>query len=162
MREYIVDPFETTRVADIMATPVDTLSADMAINDVVEFFTGPEAARRHKSYPVIDENRALLGMVARADVLRWTVRGWEAGTRLRDVLGDQEPVKGYEDELVGALADRMAAADVGRVSILRRGDDTVIGLVARRDLLRVRADVVRHEREREVLLRLRLQPRNAS
>ncbi len=162
MREYIVDPFETTRVAEIMAKPVDTLSGAMTINDVVAFFTGPEAAIRHKSYPVIDEMGSLLGMVARADVLRWTTRGWEAGTSLRDALGDQQLVTGYEDELVGALADRMAAADVGRVAILRRGDDLVVGLVARRDLLRVRADGVRHEHEREALLRLPLQSRRST
>jgi CBS domain-containing protein len=40
-----------------------------------------------------------------------------------------------------------------------RSDEKLVGLVARRDLLRARADVVRHEREREVLPRLRLQPR---
>ena len=62
---------------------------------------------------------------------------------------------GYDDELVGRLADRMAAADTGRVPILSRADGTLIGLVARRDLLRVRASVVRQEREREVLLRFR-------
>jgi H+/Cl- antiporter ClcA len=155
MREYIVDPFETTRVADIMAKPVDTLAGDMLVNDVVAFFTAPEATR-HKSYPVLDENGTLSGMVARADVLRWTVSGWAAGTRLRDALGEQEVVTGYEDDLVGALADQMAIADVGRVPILRRSDNKLVGLVARRDLLRVRADVVRHEREREVLLRVRL------
>jgi len=161
MREYIVDPFETTRVAEIMAKPVDALSADIMINDVVAFFTAPNAPERHKSYPVLEESGALIGMVARADVLRWTMSGWAAGTRLRDALGEQELVTGYEDELVGPLADRMAAADVGRVPILRRNDEKVVGLVARRDLLRVRADVVRHEHEREVLLRLRLQPRRS-
>jgi H+/Cl- antiporter ClcA len=162
MREYIVDPFETTRIADIMAKPVDTLSGDMLVNDVVEFFTAPDSPRRHKSYPVLDEKGALIGMVARADVLRWTMSGWAAGTPLRDALGEQELVIGYEDDLVGALADQMAVADVGRVPILRRSDEKLVGLVARRDLLRVRADVVRHEREREVLLRVRLQPRRST
>jgi hypothetical protein len=55
--------------------------------------------------------------------------------------------------MVGALADRMAAADASRVPILRRSDEALVGLIARRDLLRVRASVVRHEREREALIR---------
>ena len=159
-REYIVDPFETTRVAQVMAKPVDTLPADMSIENAVAFFTAPDAPPRHKSYPVIDADESLLGMVARADVLRWTVAGWPAGKLLRDGLADGDLVTGYDDELVGMLADRMAAADVGRVPILNR-DDKVVGLVARRDLLRVRADVVKHEREREVLLRI-LQPRRSA
>jgi hypothetical protein len=46
----------------------------------------------------------------------------------------------------------MAAADVGRVPILRRRDGGLGGRVARRDLSRVRANVLRPECEREVLL----------
>jgi H+/Cl- antiporter ClcA len=152
LREYIVDPFETMRVSEIMAKPVDTLAAAMSVGDAVAFFTAPQATR-HKSYPVVDDDGRLAAMVSRADTLRWTMSGWESGKSLGDQLADQEPLVGYDDELVGNLADRMAAADVGRVPILRRADDTVVGLVARRDLLRVRASVVRHERERAVLLR---------
>jgi CBS domain-containing protein len=94
-----------------------------------------------------------MAMVSRADTLRWTMGGWDAGKSLGEQLADQEPLVGYDDDLVGSLADRMAAADIGRVPILRRADGKVIGLVARRDLLRVRASVVRQERERAVLLR---------
>jgi chloride channel protein, CIC family len=94
-------------------------------------------------------------MVSRADTLRWTMSGWPAGQTLGEQLADRDLLVGYDDEMVGSLADRMAAADLGRVPILRRADGAVVGLVARRDLLRVRASVVRHERERSVLLRFR-------
>jgi chloride channel protein, CIC family len=154
-REYIADPFETMRVAEIMARPADSLAADLPIADVVAFFTAADAPRRHKSYPVIDAEAHVIGMVARADVLRWTMDGWPKGERLRDLAGDQDLVVGYNDELVGQLADRMALANVGRVPILERGTDALAGLVARRDLLRVRASAVRHETEREVLLHFR-------
>ena len=62
-------------------------------------------------------------------------------------------ILGHDDELVGRLADRMAADNAGRVPILSRGDGSLVGLVARRDLLRVRASVLRHEQEREALIR---------
>jgi H+/Cl- antiporter ClcA len=155
MREYIVDPFETMRVSEIMARPVETLPADMPIGDVVKFFTVEDPANRHKSYPVTDTDGTLAGIVSRSDVLRWTVEGWPAGQVLRDVVAEQELTTGYADDLVGRLADRMAAADASRVPILRRGDRTVVGLVARRDLLRVRLQGQRHETEREVLIPLR-------
>ncbi len=154
MREYVVDPFETTRVADIMAKPVDTLPADLPVGEAVAFFTASDAARRHKSYPVVDADERLVGMAARADVLRWTLDGWPAGQVLSDVMREGTPVTGYDDELVGALADRMASAGVGRVPILSRIDGALVGLVARRDLLQVRAGAVRHEREREALIRV--------
>ncbi|HEY4161719.1 MAG TPA: chloride channel protein, partial [Dongiaceae bacterium] len=163
LREYIVDPFEIMRVGEIMAQPVDTLPASMTVGEAIAFFTGPDAARRHKSYPVVNPAGRLVAMVSRADALRWTVAGMESkkpplGETLGEQLSGQDLVIGYEDELVGPLADRMAEGDAGRVPILRRGDTgeggTVVGLVARRDLLRVRAKVVTHERERERLIRL--------
>jgi H+/Cl- antiporter ClcA len=153
MREYIVDPFETMRVAEIMARPAETLPADMPIIDVVKFFTD-EPQLRHKSYPVVDAAGMLAGIVSRAHVLRWTAEGWPAGQLLRDVVSEQELTIGYEDDLVGRLVDRMAAADASRVPILRRSDRAVVGLVARRDLLRVRVQGMRQETEREVLMPL--------
>jgi chloride channel protein, CIC family len=157
-REYVVDPFETMRVAEIMAQPVDTLPGTMDVEEAVAFFTAPDAPIRHKSYPVVDSAGRLLGVVARADVLRWTREGWPTGQALTDILSERDCVTGFSDELVGPLADRMAEADVGRVPILQRSDGVVIGLVARRDLLRVRAAAVGHERDREALIRLRKRP----
>jgi CBS domain-containing protein len=154
MREYIVDPFETMRVAEIMARPAETLPAEMAVGDVVKFFTD-DPPNRHKSYPVIETDGKICGIVSRSDVLRWTVEGWPTGQLLRDVVCEQELTVAYEDDLVGRLADRMAAADASRVPILRRSDGAVAGLVARRDLLRVRLHGRRHETEREVLIPLR-------
>jgi len=154
-REYVVDPFETTRVAEIMANPVESLGANTVIHEVIAFFTAAGVPARHKCYPVVDDEDRVLGLVSRDDVLRWTTAGWPEGQVLGDVVADWGLVTGYDDEFAGTLADRMASADVGRVPILRRGDDSLVGLVARRDLLGVRAHVVRHEHEREVLIRLR-------
>jgi CBS domain-containing protein len=156
LREYIVDPFEIMRVGEIMAQPVDTMPAEMPVGDAVAFFTAPDAPRRHKSYPVVDAGGRLVAMVSRADALRWTVEGWDTEKPLGEQLLGQNLLIGYEDDLVGALADRMAESDTGRVPILKRGaseaESVVVGLVARRDLLRVRAKVILHERERARLI----------
>ncbi|HTJ64553.1 MAG TPA: chloride channel protein [Alphaproteobacteria bacterium] len=154
MREYIVDPFETMPVTEIMAQPVDCLPAAMTVGDTVAFFTAPDAPARHKSYPVTDDLNRLVAMVSRADALRWT-RDAPVNQTLGEALGDWEAVVGFDDEMVAQLADRMAATDVGRVPILNRADRTVVGLAARRDLLRVRAKAVRQEQERETLIRFR-------
>jgi CBS domain-containing protein len=124
----------------------------MPIAEVIAFFSAPAAPRRHKSYPVIDESGALAGMVSRSDVLRWTIEGWPADHCLRDVVAEQELTVGYEDELAAHIADRMAATNAGRIPILRRADRALVGLVARRDLLRIRSHQRRHENEREALL----------
>jgi CBS domain-containing protein len=154
MREYTIDPFLQTRVEQIMARPVHTLAATTPAKAAIDFFATVEGARRHKSYPVVDDAEKLVGMASRSDVMRWMRDSVAPDAPLADLVDHQTPFTGYSDELVGELADRMATADIGRVPILDRQTEKVVGLVARRDLLRVRAYVIREERERRRLLRM--------
>jgi H+/Cl- antiporter ClcA len=153
-REYSVDPFESMRVSAVMAQPAEALSADLSVGEIIDFFTAPDAPRRHKSYPLTDKGGQLVGLISRADALQWMMHESGREKTVMEQLEGQELVVGYEDELVGQLADRMADTNRGRVPILRRSDGSLVGLVARRDLLRVRASVIEHERERETLIRI--------
>jgi H+/Cl- antiporter ClcA len=155
VREYSVDPFEVTRVSEVMAQPVDTLPANQTMRETLAFFMAPDAPRRHKSYPVIDADGRLIGMVSRTDALRWMREPPAPESTLREEVEEQDIAVAWEDELIGRLADRMALSGHGRIPVLRRSDGAVVGLVARRDILRVRAHVSRHESEREALIRLR-------
>ncbi|HEY4274447.1 MAG TPA: chloride channel protein [Rhizomicrobium sp.] len=143
-REYSVDPFSVMRVSDVMATPVDTLPATMPVAEAARFFTESE---RHKSYPVIDAKGQVRAIVSRADVLRWTRDGWTAGETLGDL--DNDLVTAFPDELTGALADRMAETGASRVPVVSRETGELVGLVARRELLRVRALALKAELDRE-------------
>jgi CBS domain-containing protein len=92
-------------------------------------------------------------MVSRTDILRWSREGWPPGGTLQDAAGDL--MIAHADELVGHLADRMAVADVGRVPVIERQGRALIGLVARRDLLRARARARTQEQHRARLLHMR-------
>ena len=152
-REYSIDPFLQTRIEQIMAKPVDTLAGSIGVEEAIAFFMEAEGAQRHKSYPVVDGQGRLTGMISRADVLRWSREGWGENARtIADLVSGAEMMTAYADELVGHLADHMAVSDFGRVPILERGTERVVGLVARRDLLRVRARAIREESERQKLL----------
>jgi CIC family chloride channel protein len=152
--EYTVDPFEVMRVSEIMTHPVHSLPARMSTEDVLAFFDTENGVKRHKSYPVVDDEDRVVGVVSRADVLRWSREGWPQGQTLEEREDFGEVFVGYTDELVGHLADRMATADVGRVPVVDRATGKLAGLLARRDLLRVRASAARLERERARPLRL--------
>jgi CIC family chloride channel protein len=152
-REYSIDPFLDTRVRDIMSTRVDSLPAGMTVAQAIDHFTEFDGQIRHRSYPVLDEDSAPVGIVSRADILRWT----------RDASDQRQPLSkaaranlilGYADELVAQLADRMAIHDVGRVPIVERQSGRLVGLVARRDLLDVRTRVRTDEQQRDKLLGL--------
>src|SRR5262249_7339649 len=119
VREYIVDPFESMRVSDIMAKTVDTLPASQTVEATVDFFTAADAHRRHKSYPGVAPEGQVIAIVSRTDALRWMREDAIAEKPLGEQLAGQDLVIGYDDELVGRLADQMAATGNGRIPILR-------------------------------------------
>ncbi len=147
VREYNADPFALTAVREVMATPVDTLPASMTVAAAIAFFTAAEP--RHKSYPVTDASGRLAGMVSRANVLDW-MRAPPEDT-IGGAAGDANPTIAYPDETAAVVADRMVRAGTGRVPVVSRQDGRVVGLLARKDLLRVRQRVAAEEQDRERL-----------
>ena len=103
---------------------------------------------------MVDDAGRVVGMVSRSDMLRWSREGRPDEETLGERLGSPEVFVGHPEERVGDLADRMIAADVGRVPIVERTSGVLVGLVARRDLLRVRAHAGQLERERAQLMSL--------
>jgi chloride channel protein, CIC family len=146
-REYSVDPLELARVAEVMVADVDTLPADMPIDAAVAYFT--DGTRRHRSYPVIAGDRRVVGMASRANVLRWMTEGTHERQTLDDLVSDASLVVGHPDEIVADLVRRMVENDIGRVPIVDPATRRLVGLVARKDLMRVRVATGRLESERE-------------
>ena len=143
-REYGVDPFAVMRVGEIMARPADTLSAAMTVDEAIAFFgSGDE---RHKSYPVVKPDGRLAGLISRGDVLRWTRQGANGGDLLADVC--TEVATAFPDETAGALADRMSQGRFSRVPVIARDSRKLVGLVTRRELLRVRSLALQAENAR--------------
>ncbi len=153
-REYHVDPYSLAKVSEFMVKDVDTLPAGMAVADAVAFFMAPEP--RHKSYPLLDGRGRVVGLLARADILRLMATA-RTGT-VGEVVVGREMVVGYPDEMAQALIERMITADAGRVPILDPATGTLVGLVSRKDLLKVRARAGQAERERATVLWRRKAP----
>ncbi|MBS7544811.1 chloride channel protein [Ancylobacter oerskovii] len=134
--EYGVDPFELMRAADVMVREVDTLPAEMPVEAAVAFFAAAEA--QHKSYPLVEADGRLVGMVSRADILRWGTEDEPLAGTLFDRISSNALVVGHPDETLGQLVDRMTAEDHGRLPIVEPGTTRLVGLVARKDLMRIR------------------------
>jgi chloride channel protein, CIC family len=149
--EYGTDPFELMRVSEIMIGDVDTLPATMPIDEVIAFFATSES--RHKCYPVLDAERRLVGMVDRASVRSLLEKSPDRHASVGDLIWGRNVVTGYAEELVGALVNRMAAYDAGRAPVVN-AEGKFVGLVSRKEILRVCAEAQVLEQERCAFLRL--------
>jgi CIC family chloride channel protein len=116
----------------------------MSIPQVLHFFA--EEAQ-HRSYPVVDPDGRLLGLVSRTDALRWQVAKKTEG-RLGDVLSDASAQSAYPDTPCGELADMMVESGTGRIPIVDPQNRRVVGILSRQDLLKVRATQKRVEKVR--------------
>jgi len=156
-REYGVDPFEQTRAADIMIREVDSLPASMSVAEACAFFSLQEAT--HRIYPVLYSDKTLAGVVSRADVMGWQGDAEFATQSLADMISDGSLPVGHPEDTVGYIADVMVAAQTGRVPIVDRETRRLVGLIARKDLLRLRSADRASETERRPYLRVGLAKR---
>jgi CBS domain-containing protein len=136
-REYSIDPLGLARVGDVMVQRVDTLPAAMTIAEAIAFFTGDH--ERHRSYPVVDTSDRVVGMAGRRDALRWMRDDATDGATLDDLVTDASVEVGYPNEAVLDLVNRMVAHELGRIPIVDPKTHKLIGLVSRKDLMKVRA-----------------------
>jgi H+/Cl- antiporter ClcA/CBS domain-containing protein len=144
LREYTVDALEFLLAGQLMTPEPDTLQATMPVPDVLRFFAD-EA--EHRSYPVVDGDGRLLGLVSRTDALRWQVSKKAEG-HLGDYLSDASTQFAYADTPCGQVADMMVESGVGRVPIVDPDTKRVVGIISRQDLLKVRMTQERGEKVR--------------
>jgi H+/Cl- antiporter ClcA len=135
LREYTVDALEFMQAGQLMTQDPRTLPGDMPLPEVARFFA--EEAD-HRSYPVVDAQGRLLGLVSRQDALEWRVAGHAEG-RLADALSDASTDFAYPETPCGEVADMMVESGVGRVPIVDHQDRRVVGIISRQDLLKVRS-----------------------
>jgi CBS domain-containing protein len=143
LQEYTVDALEFLQAGQMMTVEPETLSGSTTIPEVLRFFA-EEAG--HRSYPVVDDQARLLGLVSRSDALRWQM-GQAAEGRLADLLSDASTQYAFADTPCGHIADMMVESGVGRVPIVDE-NRRVVGIISRQDLLKVRSAQRRGEKRR--------------
>ncbi|WP_158915598.1 chloride channel protein [Caulobacter sp. S45] len=144
-REYAVDPYELTRISEVMVRDVDVMDAELSIPDAVTAL----AAGRHRIYPVVDRAGRPVGLVSRSDALRWAMEGGHESERLTDRVSDAALTIAHPDHVVAHAADLMLATGQGRIPVTDPISGVLVGLITRKDLLQVRAASTRDEGHRE-------------
>lgn len=135
LQEYTVDPLDLLQAGQIMTPDPETLPGDMTKGQALAFFS---REARHRSYPVVDEDHRLIGLVSRTDALRWQVDSGGANASLAETISDAAQPVAFADTPSGMVADLIIESGVGRIPIVERGTHRVTGILSRQDLLKAR------------------------
>lgn len=135
LQEYTVDPLDFLQAEQVMTRDPTCLAGETTLREAVVFFA--EQAR-HRSYPVIDAQGHLLGLVSRTDALKWQSAEGPAETTLQDALSDASQPFGLVTSPIGTIADLMIETGVGRIPIVDSRTAQVVGILTRHDLLKAR------------------------
>jgi H+/Cl- antiporter ClcA/CBS domain-containing protein len=153
LQEYTVDPLDLLQAEQIMTRAPATLPGTMTIAECVAFFTD-EA--RHRSYPVVDGEGRLVGLVSRSDALRWRIdRDAASATPLAEAVSDAAQPFVFPDTPSGAVADLIIETGIGRIPVVDPERRRVLGILSRQDLLKARSANRAAESERARFLRLK-------
>ena len=151
MREYAVDPLEATFVREVMDTDVYTVEPTTGLAELYEALPEGSQVRRQRLYPVLGLDGGLEGVLPWSAVLA----GRNTAQQADEVMIPPTAVA-HPDEILRAVADRMAALGLGVLPVVDRADRSRLdGLVTQFDLLEARQKLLEEERHAERVLALR-------
>jgi CIC family chloride channel protein len=152
MREYSVDPLEALFVREVMRTDIYTVEPARKVCEFYESVNEGSPERRQRLYPVLGEEGAMVGVLLWSAVL---AQRTDPGKLVADAMSAPK-VLAYDDEILRAVADRMALSGVGVVPVVSRANlSRIEGLITQFDLLQARHKLLEEERHAERVLVLR-------
>jgi chloride channel protein, CIC family len=129
-----------------MTKAVETVADTMTLHGAAAFLTNPKTA--HPSFPVVDANHHVLGVIDPPSVLRWRRAGKHRTATLKQLLAGSKITVAYPDEYLDRLADRLMQVNVSHLPVISREDQRLVGYIGWKDLMRVRARLQAEETQK--------------
>jgi CIC family chloride channel protein len=138
-REYSVDAFEFTRVAEVMDKVAPTIPAEMTVNQLSELIAqGDPAVSRRQALLILDHDKRLAGIITRGDVLR-ALQQDKTGEMTVGEAGQRALIVAYPDETLYDVLAKMLQHNIGRLPVVERTDPTrAVGYLGRSCILAAR------------------------
>ncbi|MGH7073039.1 MAG: chloride channel protein [Stellaceae bacterium] len=150
-REWHVDPFALTQVGAVMARNVETVPGTMTLHEASSLLS--DRKTRHPTFPVIDGDHRVLGIVDPPAVIGWRHAGNHRSATLAELFaGMPKTVIAYPDEYLDGIVERMMEVNVAHMPVISRERSDLVGYIAWKDILKVRG-MVREEETRRVTYR---------
>jgi CBS domain-containing protein len=157
--EYAVDHLEQLRVRGHCTTNVVTLRAGQTLAEARAWVLSALPGAGHSSFPVVDDEGALVGVVTRAALAATDL---DVNRPIRDVVR-AEPVVVHEDASLREAADLMALGGADLLPVVARsGLRVVLGVLTRSDLLNVARSRLAHGEIAPPTFRFGLAGRNST
>ena len=151
-QEYAVDPLEVIYAREVMRTNVAAFGVENTVEDLRRILNRKETPRGQHLYPVLDADRAVLGVVTRKDVLN-APDGAQGESLLS--ISRRNPVTAWTDEPLRVLVYRMVQSGYTRMPVMDRQTGKLAGMISLEDMLGARTRTLTEEGKRERVLRLR-------
>lgn len=130
--EYAADYLEQVSVGTVCSRDVATLQTTQTLAEVRRWLAEESADTQHRSYPVVDEQGDVKGMLPRRTLLD---PQWHYTLALGELLSGP-PIAVSESHSLRDAADHMVAEKVGRLVVVSKDDPRkLVGIITRGDIL---------------------------
>jgi CBS domain-containing protein len=154
-REYAVDPLEILFAREVMRSNIFTLRLHERREALTDALRADPSKTLQRLFPVVDDSKALTGVVTRADLEQLVVAQANGGEIDLAPIVRAAPTVAHPDEPLRYVVHRMAATGLTRFPVVTRGDDAkLVGIIALDDLLKARSLNLEAERRRERVLKM--------
>jgi chloride channel protein, CIC family len=154
-REYSVDPLTALRVEEVMDSNVPTVQAAMKVSELSDRIAqrDPQLTRR-QGIPILNEEKKLVGIITRGDVLHALEEGANTKTTVLDA-GSRNLVVTYPDEILQEAVTKMLRNNIGRLPVVdRQAPHHLVGYLGRAAVMAARLKLHEEEFVREQGLRM--------
>jgi H+/Cl- antiporter ClcA len=129
--EYVADFLSSRPVRAHMTTSVITFLADQTLGHARAFIASGEPDARHQGFPLVDADGRVVGVLTRRDL----IDPKRTDDERLDALVRRPAVVLSEDVSLREAVDTMARSAVGRLPVVSRADQRLVGIVSRSDIL---------------------------
>lgn len=127
-----IDVMQTVTVGEAMTLDFENVPLDMPLDDLQRRFE----SSHHHGFPVLDREGKLAGVVTLQDLDRAVEEGDLQGKTTAEIATTENLLLAYEDEPMWTALQKLGIRDIGRLPVIKRGDDRrLTGVIRRKDII---------------------------
>ncbi len=127
-----LDVMQTITVREAMSRQMDVVTGDLSLDDLAREFE----RSHHHGFPVVNEERKLIGVVTLQNLNRALESGTGDSTVVRDIATCKNLVTASEEEPMWSALRKLGVRDIGRLPVVREGtSDQLVGVDRRKDII---------------------------